>query len=149
MAANNPELELLNMAAEVRSGLTSVTAGEIGAAASAILSGAAIITILVKGMVLGPGIMVLLATSFVIALMTAIVLGFGINRIMRSLKRPDTEKGGFAGSASFKTETEKFLPDTPQPYVSVTENTTSLLDVPRQRQTLGDLDEQELTFEER
>ncbi|MBP6003330.1 MAG: zinc ribbon domain-containing protein [Pyrinomonadaceae bacterium] len=149
MAANNSELELLNMAAEVRSGLTSVTAGEIGASAVAILSGAAVITILAKGIVLGPGIMVLLATSFVIAMMTAVVLGFGINRCMRSLKRPDAEKGGYANITSFPVETDKYLPESNQPYVSVTESTTSLLDVPRERQTLSDLDEQEITFEGR
>jgi hypothetical protein len=149
MAANNPELELLNMAAEVRSGLTSVTAGEIGASVSAILTGSAAIMILANGIMVGRGIMVLLMTSLLITLMTAIVLGFGLNRIVRSLKRPDTEKGSEANVTTFGPEADKFLPDTPQSYVSVTESTTSLLDVPRQRQTLSDLDEQELTFEER
>lgn len=146
---NNRELELLNMAAEVRSGLTSVTAGEIASSISAVLTGAAIITIISKGIFIGSGITTLLVTSLVISLLGSIVLGFGLNRMMRSLKRPKSGQGSIAGFNPSNPDTENLFPETSKAYISVTENTTSLLDDQTKRQTLGDLNERVLTFEEK
>lgn len=149
LAGSNPELELLKMAAETRSGLTSVTAGEIAASAVTVLSGSAVIAVLTKGYVLGRGVMILLVLSFLISLCNAIVLGFGINRIKRSLRRPETDNMNEANVTPIDPVTDDYLPERQQRYLSVTENTTSLLEIPRQRQTLSDLDDRELTFEEK
>lgn len=129
MTVQNVELELLNMAAEIRAGYTSVVASEIVMVASTAITGAALIAALATGVDFGKGLGTLLIIGMALALLNVFFIAFGWNRISRSLKsKPKSETGQPEPHLQFPPTLEKFLPDSsPIPH-SVTEGTTSLLE---------------------
>lgn len=131
LTVESTELELLNMAAEVRAGYTSVVASEFILLASTLSIAIAFAAALVSGAALTKGAIVLFATGLLLAVMTMVFTGFGWYRFSRALKRKpkaDTETSFRPPMSIDSTLNEdRISPGTRLP-MSVVEGTTSLLD---------------------
>ncbi len=127
MAVKNSELEILKMSAEIRAGHTSVVTGTIMSLSSTVLMILILAFVAFSGLALSKGIWTVLIAAAVINAVTALITGFGWNRINRSLKRPSTPE-----ALSFEQKPLYFQP--PQASAlpisiphSVTDGTTELL----------------------
>lgn len=119
------DLEVLRMSAEIRAGHTSVVSTFLASLVSFVITGTALLVLLLSGVTFGKGMGTLLIVGAVLNLLSIIFVAFGWNRINRSLKR--------------STATEVLAPESripelmPQPArsfatpASVTERTTNLL----------------------
>jgi hypothetical protein len=122
------ELEVLRMTAETRAGNTSVVASAISAAISVIL----IILMLVLsavGVLQPKGLIILLSFSLLTALISVASSSFGWNRLRRALNKPTEQSPRITGHFPNSLETGEFQELPPrQPFASITEGTTNLLD---------------------
>ncbi|MGQ0541603.1 MAG: hypothetical protein ACT4O9_07115 [Blastocatellia bacterium] len=129
MTVQSVELELLNMAAEIRAGYTSVVASEIVMVASIAITGAALIAALATGVDFGKGLGTLLIIGMALAVLNIFFIAFGWNRMSRSLKsKPKAETGASEQHFHLPPTSDKFLSDSPVMPHSVIEGTTSLLE---------------------
>lgn len=130
MVVESNELEILRMYSEIRAGHTSVVTTFIASAASTAIMGSALLALLLSGVVFGKGISALLVIGMVLSFLSTVFVGFGWNRMNRSLKRSPEEKevAGFSNPVqSFPDISDQF--ELSRPPASVTERTTNLLSV--------------------
>lgn len=127
MTGDETALEVLRMTAEIRSGHTSVVTGAVIAAATALVTLFALITLRGSGAI-GKDIFLLLILSLAFSVLNVLVIGFGWKRLNNAIKSNNKEQKVITGK---NTQT---LPDIeisalpPQPAsFSVTEGTTELL----------------------
>lgn len=154
MTVESTELEMLNMAAEIRAGYTSVVTSEIVMAATTIALAISVLSVIATQTVLNKGIWTFMLIALGLSVLNMIFIGFGWNRMSRSLKRKPRSSETIQPGAvlNFPASVDSYLPEPP----SVIEGTTSLLDpspnrtqpiefaeVQRKRVTLSDLDRQE------
>ncbi|MEQ1642083.1 MAG: zinc ribbon domain-containing protein [Pyrinomonadaceae bacterium] len=136
MSVESSELEVLRMSAEIRAGHTSVVSTFIASAAAFGVTGAALLTMLMSGVVFGKGIGTLLIIGLALQFLSVIFVGFGWNRVTRSLKRPkapDELSAEPAPPLLFPVASQP-----PTPVGSVTERTTNLLSVERDPAKTGE-----------
>ncbi len=126
MTVESSELEILRMSAEIRAGYTSVVSTFVSSLAGFGATGAALIWILATGTFV-KGIGTLVVIGLLLNFLSLIFVGFGWNRVSRSLSRPKApdELGAEpAPSLLFPIGSQP-----PTPVGSVTERTTNLLSV--------------------
>lgn len=126
MTVESTELELLNMAAEIRAGYTSVVTSEIVMAASTVALAISVLSVIATQTVLNKGIWTFMLIALGLSVLNMIFIGFGWNRLSRSLKRKtkSSEMNRPGAVLNFPTNVETYLPEPP----SVIEGTTSLLE---------------------
>lgn len=155
MTFESSDLELLNMAAEIRAGYTSVVTSEIVNVAAMLGVGSAIFVLKAMGAVVSPAVWTILVFTFLLLAVNVGVIGFGWNRMSRSLRRKSKSESlpVPAEILSFPLASASRQFDAAAP-PSVIEATTSLLDdnhppqtkplaaaeIPQKRTTLSDLD---------
>ncbi len=130
MIVESNELELLRMHSEIRAGHTSVVTTFITSSATTVAFGAALLSMLMSGVVFGKGVGAFLVIGMILSFLTSVFVAFGWNRINRSLKRPpgEEEKPVIAAAAtSLSDRSGQYGRDLPPG--SVTERTTNLLPV--------------------
>lgn len=126
MSVESNELELLRMSAEIRAGHTSVVSTFIASLAGFGVTGAALIWMLTTGTFV-KGIGTLVVIGLALNFLSLIFVGFGWNRVSRSLSRPqspDELNAEPAPSLLFPVGSQP-----PTPVGSVTERTTNLLSI--------------------
>lgn len=125
MNIETKELELLKMSAEIRAGQASVVGAFVAAVAGTGLTAAAVVAILVSGIVLTKGISAILYIGVILSFLSVVSISFAWNRVRRSLQRPpETANPVFDHPKAQSNQPEMLAPVSPG---SVTERTTNLL----------------------
>lgn len=130
MVVESKALEILRMYSEIRAGHTSVVTTFFTSAASTILIGSALLSMLLGGVVFSKGISILLVIGLILSFLSSVFVSFGWNRVNRSLKSVSSETGA-VGDGDTRTayiDGPSSLERNLQP-ASVTERTTNLLSV--------------------
>jgi len=138
MTVQNSDLELLQMAAEIRAGYTSVVSTTLVLTASTILIGAALLAMLLTGVVFGKGLGTLLVIGLAASLINIFFSAFGWNRISRALKVKRIETNALTGQRTYESSPANLsFTAAPQLRPSVTEGTTNLLNREKTSFTTG------------
>lgn len=125
LTVESTELELLNMAAEVRAGYTSVVASEFVMLAATLSFAAALIVAMAAGGVLIKGAVTFTVIGLILSVLNLVFIGFGWNRMSRALRRKPKADADDAFRPPLSIGTSA---DSGRLPVSVVEGTTSLLD---------------------
>ena len=131
LTVESTELELLNMAAEVRAGYTSVVASEFVMLAAAVSFAIAFIIAVSAGGVLIKGAVTFTVIGLILSVLNLIFIGFGWNRMSRALKRPTKAEPETTIRSTVQFDppaTGSYLTEGNAYQSSVIEATTSLLD---------------------
>ncbi len=136
LSIESSELEVLRMSAEIRAGHTSVVSTFIASVVAFGLTGSALLVLLISGVTFGKGMGTLLVIGIALHFLSLLFVGFGWNRVSRSLKRPkapDELNAEPAPPLLFPIASQP-----PTPVGSVTERTTNLLSVERDPAKTGE-----------
>lgn len=127
MTGDETALEVLRMTAEIRSGHTSVVTGAVIAAATALVTLFALITLMGSGAI-GKDIFLLLILSITFSVLNVLVIGFGWKRLNNAVKSNNKEQKAVTGKTTqtFHAAEISALPPQPASF-SVTDGTTELL----------------------
>lgn len=126
MSVESNELEILRMSSEIRAGYTSVVSTFVVSLAGFGATAAALIWMLLTGAFV-EGIGTLVVIGLVLNFLSLIFVGFGWNRVKRSLNRPKAQD-----EVNPEPTPPLLFPlgsQTPTPVSSVTERTTNLLSI--------------------
>lgn len=126
VSVGTTELDVLRMSAEIRAGHTSVVSAFVASLAAFGFTGSALLVLLLSGVAFGKGMGTLLLISFVLNLFSIVFIGFGWNRINRSLKRRSSDMPVVLDTPQDQLRSSPARP-LAQPPPSVTERTTNLL----------------------
>lgn len=135
MSVESSELEVLRMSAEIRAGHTSVVSTFVASLVGFGVTGAALIWMLSAGS-FAKGFGTLIVIGLALNFLSLIFVGFGWNRVTRSLKRPKV-----ADDLNAEPAPPLLFPvvsQPPTPIGSVTERTTNLLSAERDPAKTGE-----------
>lgn len=127
MTGDETALEVLRMTAEIRSGHTSVVTSGVIAAATTVVTLAALLTLTASGAI-DKGVFWLLLLSLAFSVLNVLVVGFGWRRLNNALKSNNKEQKIIDGKTTqtFARAEISALPPQPASF-SVTEGTTEFL----------------------
>jgi hypothetical protein len=126
ISVETSELEVLRMSAEIRAGHTSVVSTFIASLVGFGLTGSALLALIASGVVFGKGLSALLVIGMVANFLSIIFVGFGWNRVNRSLKRSSKTEPAIIDVPPMPLLTTPARSHYQAP-PSVTERTTNLL----------------------